>query len=73
MTFKEYIRTRQVTDNPRGDFIRAAKDDLGMPDNFKTWRELEGYLQRRGVSEGAIAAAKTVWRQYRKWLVINVN
>jgi hypothetical protein len=73
MTFKEYIKTRRVTYNPRGEFIKDARADLDMPDNFACWRELEGYLQRRDACEGAIKAAKIVWRQYRKYLSDNVN
>jgi hypothetical protein len=73
MTFKEYINTRRVTDDPRGAFLKLAKDDLDMPDNFKTWREFEVYLQRCATYEGAIKAAKIVWGQYRNYLSNNVN
>ena len=73
MTFKEYINTRRVTDDPRGAFLKLAKGDLDMPDNFKTWRELEAYLQGRSATEASIAAGKKVWRQYRNYLSDNVN
>jgi hypothetical protein len=68
MNFKEYINTRRVTDNPRGDFIKDTQDvyalqdnynvsaERKMPDNFKTWVDLKVYLQRRGACPEAIKA-----------------
>jgi hypothetical protein len=44
-SFRNFIRSATVTDNPRGDFIGDAKADHELPD-VKTWEELEDYLWR---------------------------
>ena len=71
MNFKEYINSRRISDNPRGAFIKDAQADLTMPDNFKSWRDMQAYLEGRSVGEEAIRAAKIIWGQYRNYLSDN--
>lgn len=66
MTFKQWIKTRRTTDNPRGDFIADAKVDRKMPENFEAWEDLERYLHRIGAWSEAIKSGHMVWREYAK-------
>ena len=36
MTFREYVFAARTGPNARGDFIRDARDDNAMPDDFKS-------------------------------------
>lgn len=66
MTFKEYISRARAGDNPRGDFIRDARADTKMPDDFASWEDLESFLRRvHFASSDAIDAGKAAWRSYQ--------
>jgi len=74
MTFAEFINTRCVTANARGDFI----DDTQMLIRAKrfpgrwsrktpwpqSWDNLERFLVLRSACPEAIAAGKSLWREY---------
>ncbi|GGG99820.1 hypothetical protein GCM10007420_14640 [Glycocaulis albus] len=67
MTFKEYIKQRQVRDNLAGDFTKDARADAKMPD-VRTWSELRWYLERgasRDARADVVSAARTVWQGYQ--------
>jgi hypothetical protein len=64
LTFTEYVKSRRVTDNAAGDFVRDAKADGRMP-NAQSWDQLHTYLVTQGAILDAIAAAKVVWRGYQ--------
>lgn len=67
MTFKEYLRTRRVTDTPQGDFTSDARSDKRMPD-VVSWQDLRAYLHRTvgdDMIEKVLDAARPVWAAYR--------
>ena len=63
MSFVAYIKSCEAGDDPVGDFARDARNDGDLPD-AETWRQLELYLSKRGVTDHAIAAGKRVWLAY---------
>ena len=64
--FREFISTRRVTDNPRGDFIADARRDPRFPD-VQRWSELEGYLRIQGdACPKAIRQAKRLWQEFER-------
>ena len=64
MSFVAFIKSFQAGDDvAAGDFARDARNDHELPD-AETWRELELYLSKRGVTDRAIAAGKRVWLAY---------
>lgn len=65
MSFREYIARRRVTDTPTGDFTRHAKADPSLPD-AQSWADVEAYALGMG-RRGAVAAARSVWRSYRRY------
>jgi hypothetical protein len=60
MSFRDYIRTRRVTDTPAGDFTADAKADANLP-AARTGPELKSYLEARGAISDAVKAAHVVW------------
>lgn len=60
--FKEYLKSRQWSDNLTC-FVDHAQSDYGLPD-AKSWDELEAYLDRRTVDPGLVKAAQYVWKCY---------
>ena len=66
MTFKEYIHKHaRPGPNARGDFIRDARADSSMPDNFSSWPELRRYLSRMMACDGAIEGGHKAWHGYQ--------
>ena len=64
--FREFISTRRVTDNRRGDFIADARADPRLPD-AKRWSELETYLRVQGnACSEAIRQAKRLWIEFER-------
>ena len=63
MSFKEYLKTRRITDTPAGDFTGDAKRDPNMPD-AGSWKELKAYLEKVSRAEGVIPAGYQVWQGY---------
>ena len=64
--FREFISTRRVTDNRRGDFIADARADPRLPD-AKRWSELETYLLLYDdASPEAIRQAKRLWNEFER-------
>jgi hypothetical protein len=66
VSFHEFIRTRRITDTPRGDFIGDAKDDRTLP-NATRWSELEFYLLQKHACLEAVRQAKKVWNEFNRW------
>jgi hypothetical protein len=68
MTFKEYVHSARLGQNyARSDFLRDAREDRGMPDNFKSLSELRAYLTyKHQACAGAIEGAEAAWRGYQK-------
>jgi hypothetical protein len=68
MAFKEFLKTRSITDNPRGDFIKNALSDSRLPD-AQTWSVLDMYLSRkatRDTREIVVKTARKLWLDYQK-------
>lgn len=66
MTFKEYLKTRRITDTIQGDFTRDAQSDPYFPD-IRSWPELERYLSgrvERDVRGNVLEAGRKVWLAY---------
>lgn len=63
MSFREYVTTRKVGDNPAGDFITDARADSNFPD-AQTWPDLKEYLARKGASSEAVRSGQIVWKSY---------
>ena len=63
MSFLTYVKTCRDGVDPRGDFVRDAREDPGLLD-AKTWRELESYLWETHAGDPAIRAAQKVWLDY---------
>lgn len=67
MTFKEFLETRRITDNPRGDFIKDALSDSRLPD-AQTWSVLDMYLSRKDTNvtrEIVVKTARKLWLDYQ--------
>lgn len=67
LTFREYIFSRRVTDTAVGDLIKDARADRSFPD-VQSLDELLAYLRRRHACREAIAAARTLWSQYVRYV-----
>jgi len=66
VTFKQYIFAVRTGPNARGDFIRDARDDAKMPDDFESADQLVSYLRRQHFAcAGAIEGARAAWRTFR--------
>jgi hypothetical protein len=67
MTFSEYIRSRRVTDTPRGDFIADTKSliETGKFPDVESWTALELELAGRGACREAFREARKLWREYQ--------
>jgi hypothetical protein len=64
VSFVAFIKSFEAGDDAAaGDFARDARNDRELPD-AETWRELELYLSKRGVTDRAITAGKRVWLAY---------
>lgn len=70
MTFKEYVHSARLGSNyARADFLRDARDDRHMPDDFNSLSELRAYLTyKHRACAGAIEGAEATWRGYQNWL-----
>lgn len=61
-SFAEFLASAAITDDPSGDFIKDARDDLRMQ-TVSDWTELRRYLWRKGAGH-AVEAARVVWDAY---------
>lgn len=68
MNFREYVHKANVTNDPRGDFIRDARRDENMP-AISSWAEMRAYLERANVSTAVLTAAGQAWQSYRAFVV----
>jgi uncharacterized protein YozE (UPF0346 family) len=68
MKFGTWLDKRRVSDNPRGDFIKDARDDRRMPEDFATFDELHSYLSSRRACWQAIEVAGQVWNEYAEYV-----
>lgn len=67
MKFKEYLKSRRITDTPQDDFTSDARSDRDMPE-VETWGELRTYLEGRvgsGMIDKVLDAARPVWAAYQ--------
>lgn len=65
MTFKQFIASQEITDDPKGDFIADFRQDREHKyRRFYSFGGLEGYLQRKGACGDAMRAAKAIWADY---------
>ena len=66
-SFRDYVMTRKY-DFGRGSrdgwrFIAFARGARDFPD-ARSWRELEAYVERRGLAEEFANPARSVWRSF---------
>jgi hypothetical protein len=62
--FKEYVAKCKVKADAAGDVLRLAKQDPGLPE-IATVRELQAYLEGRGLPESVTRSANEAWERYR--------
>ena len=65
MTFRDYVAQRKAPYTAAGDALRILKSDVDVP-NVTSADELRSYLEGRGASQPVLAAAETVWLDYKK-------
>jgi hypothetical protein len=80
MTFIDYIKAAEPSDDPRGDFIEDSLSLLNVAEgirrnhgspradalNATSLKQLVGQLRHEGgACDEAIEAAKIVWREYK--------
>jgi hypothetical protein len=67
--FAEFIRSRNITDSPRGDFLADCKTLINarkFPD-VQTWGDLYCFMRMRNECRPeALAEARKLWRSYQK-------
>ena len=67
MTFKEYVHLAHAGPNARGDFLRDARVDRSMPDDFTDLDGLLTFLRaKHRACAGAIEGARAAWKTYRQ-------
>ena len=68
LSFVEFVRSRRAGQNPRGDFIRDAREDSGLDNReFHDLESLLRYLDSCNACPGAIDAAENMWNEYISW------
>jgi hypothetical protein len=63
-TFKQWIKTTNITDDPVGDFIADARQDPRLP-NVKSKRALHWHLVRSGACQEAVKTIPEVWARFQ--------
>jgi hypothetical protein len=68
MSFTDFLLSRRVGDNPRGDFIEDTRMLIegGRFPAFTSIEALEGWLMLNGACDEAIREGCRLWRQYQK-------
>jgi len=69
MSFKDWIATARITDDPEGDFVEDMRSDIRNAKtsaDFSDIAHLRRYLLLRGACQGAMEAVPGVWRRYRR-------
>jgi hypothetical protein len=66
LSFRDFVRSRDITRNARGDFIDDARVDANFPDP-NTLEELEAYLSSCRACEAAREAGRNLWREYEAY------
>lgn len=72
MSFKNYVKTRRVTNTPAGDFIKDARSDSNLRD-FESYDDLKSYLETCNAIKEVYPAARSVWRGYQNKIRKNNN
>lgn len=69
ITFKEYLKSRRITDTLAGDFTKDGRNDRWMPDDFASWQDLKRYVRGRaadGILENCLKGAYQVWLGFER-------
>jgi hypothetical protein len=66
-TFSDFMRSRNITRSPRGDFIADTKTliNAGKLPTITCWGDLYCFMMSRCASQEAITEARKLWRQFK--------
>ncbi|MDB5663623.1 MAG: hypothetical protein JWS11_166 [Cypionkella sp.] len=64
MTFTEFLTSRKVSHDAKGDFVRLALSDPHLP-HFENWSETRAYIVQRHDNEAIADAGEDVWKEYQ--------
>jgi uncharacterized protein YozE (UPF0346 family) len=67
-TFIAWLRQQPLTNDRRGDFIKAACVDPRFPADAKDWRYIREWIFHRGTYSLEKEAAHQLWYEYRRSL-----
>ena len=70
--FSNFIRSRNITNSPRGDFLADTKTliNAGKFPEVQTWSALYGFMSLRNACPEAITEARKLWRSYQKTVAL---
>ncbi len=68
MTLREYIARCKIPVDAAGDVIRLARQDASLPE-IATERELQAYLEKRGLPKSVAHGASKAWERYRTSMI----
>jgi hypothetical protein len=68
VTFAEFLMTRRITNNPRGEFIGDAQHEIrvGRFVEPTSLENLTAYLMRAGACHEAVQQGRQLWREYQR-------
>jgi hypothetical protein len=67
MTFSQFVLTRQARENPRGDFIRDAKQDRNFPLNAD-FTAVRNHVWVNGGCKQAMAECEALHKEYLRYI-----
>jgi hypothetical protein len=68
MNFHEYLDMRAAGRSPLNPIIEALRQARVLPANPTTWADLCPVLEAAAIGQDGVAAARTVWWAYRRYL-----
>ncbi|MGJ0393307.1 MAG: hypothetical protein ACR650_11275 [Methylocystis sp.] len=63
--FRHFVQQSHAHETPYGDFIRDARDDRQLPDDFGSKDDLAWYLCSRRATQDCLRLVPTIFRRYR--------
>jgi uncharacterized protein YozE (UPF0346 family) len=61
MTFWSFLKIHLKAETPIGDLARDVQADAHFPRKATTFEEIAGYLETKGMCEGAADAFRHAW------------
>jgi hypothetical protein len=67
MTFREWLKRSKAHDTPYGDFIKDARRDRRMPEDFASLSDLRTHVRyASGGCDEAVRQAAVAWRRFKR-------